>query len=148
MPYIDEAYYNDEYKGKTAAAETLAVFLDRASDIIDQLTGYKIPNAGGIATYSDFIQTQIKKATAAQAEFLILSGDSSAANTGTAAAGLQNVNIGSFSYSRGAAPLSGASSGRTSPAVLEYLKPTGLLYMGLQVKPDYLPFYYGPEDLT
>lgn len=147
MPYIDETYYNETYKGKTAAAETLAVFLDRASDVIDQVTGYKIPNAGGIENYSDFIQAQVKKATAAQAEFLILSGDSSAANTGTAAAGLQSVNIGSFSYNKSAAPLSGASGGRTSPAVIEYLKPTGLLYTGVMVKPDYLPFYYGPEDL-
>ena len=145
MPYIDETYYNDEYKGKTAAAETLAVFLDRASDIIDQLTGYKIPNAGGIATYSDFIQGQVKKATAAQAEFLIMSGDSSAANTG-AGAGLQSVNIGSFSYNKGAAPLSGASGNRTSPAVIEYLKPTGLLYTGVTVAPQYLPYYYGPES--
>jgi hypothetical protein len=130
MAYIDETYYNETYKGKTADAATLAVFLERATDIVDQLTGYKIAlNAAGLSGYSDFIQAQVKKATAAQAEFLIISGGN-AANTGAEPA---SVSIGSFSYST-AAPDASRSSNRTTAAVIEYLKPTGLLYSGVNTR--------------
>jgi hypothetical protein len=139
MPYIDATYYNETYKGKTAAAETLAVFLERATDIIDQMTHYQIVQAaGGLSSFSPFIQDQVKKATAAQTEFLIMSG-SAAANQGIEPV---NVSIGSFSYSGAGATQQGSSSGRTTPAVIEYLKPTGLLYAGVDVRS-----YYPPEGI-
>lgn len=137
MPYIDATYYNETYKGKSAADEpALAVFLDRASDIIDQLTHYQIATAtGGLTSFSLFVQNQVKKATAAQAEFLIVGGDM-AANTGQD--GASNVSIGSFSYSKGAASgqaqNNARSAARTSPAVIEYLKPTGLLFAGIEAQ--------------
>ena len=142
MPYIDATYYTDEYGGKSADNAALAVFLDRATDIIDQLTNYKIVHAGGLTTYPDFVQTQVKKATAAQTEFLILSGEGTA-NTGGGSS-IQSVNLGSFSYTRGPQPITGINGGRTSPAVIAYLQPTGLLYMGVETAPEYLPLY-GPE---
>jgi hypothetical protein len=136
MAYIDETYYNETYKGKTADAETLAVFLERATDIIDQITNYKIPfSGGGFSGLSPFVQEQVRKATAAQTEFLIKYGENGGAEP-------QNVSIGSFSYSGGAAA-EGSSDGRTTPAVIEYLKPTGLLYAGIPARS-----YYPPEGMT
>ena len=82
MPYIDATYYTDTYKGKTADAETLAVFFERATDIIDQITHYQIVQAAdGLSSFSPFVQDQVKKATAAQTEFLVTMGGD-AANSG------------------------------------------------------------------
>ncbi|MFC5773694.1 MULTISPECIES: hypothetical protein [Ectobacillus] len=125
MAYIDTNYYQNEYGGIAGGDSTLlAVLIKRASDVIDQITGYKIamsPNK--LSDFPAFVQEQVKKATAVQTEHFVLNGQQ--AFNGDA---LNSVSIGKFRYSG-----SGASgnAGRTNPAVIEYLKPTGLLYTGV-----------------
>lgn len=122
MAYIDYTFYTDVYKGVQIDADTFSRLAERASDVIDQVTNYQI---GDIAQYPEWIQSLVKKAVAAQVEYFALSGDSITHGVSE----LQNVKLGDFSYTlngnSGAAPI--------SPAVLSYLRQTGLLYRGVTV---------------
>ncbi|WP_153124670.1 hypothetical protein [Peribacillus tepidiphilus] len=130
MAYIDKQYYDNEYKGVPIADEsTFNRLAERASDVIDEMTEYKIQDFNTLTTFQ---QTQVKKATAAQIEYMVTSGESviHGSNFGS-------VSIGSFSYSEGAKGSNDSrinrNEQRTSPAVIGYLKPTGLLYRGVSV---------------
>lgn len=124
MSYIDETYYTEEYKGKGVTGEPeLPSFIARACDAIDQLTHYKISlSANKLNDFHPFIQEQVKKATAAQTEFLVLNGLYSGNDTTPA-----NVSIGIFNYS-------GGSDVAISPDAIAFLRPTGLLHAGVDVR--------------
>lgn len=122
MAYIDKQYYDNEYKGVPITDEsTFNRLAERASDLIDQITSYQI---GDITQYPELMQTLIKKAVAAQVEYFLLTGDSVVHGVNE----LQNVKIGDFNYST-----DGAAQSVVSPAVLSYLRQTGLLYRGVTV---------------
>ena len=123
MPYIDATYYNDEYEGVAVDEQEINRYIKRASDVIDQVTNYKIKD---FEILPSWIQEQVKKATAAQVEFFALEGGPEVV---TGSNDMQSVNIGSFSYQQG----SGDSSTSVSPAVFDYLRTTGLLYRGIGV---------------
>src|SRR5690625_1766431 len=129
MPYIDKEYYIEDYKG-VDAGELLDKYIVRASDLIDQVTGYKIND---VDTMPDFIQKQIKKAAAAQVEFYVVQGGSEEVDAGTNDFG--SVRVGSFNYNlssgQSQADIGSKDVQRVSPATLSYLEPTGLLYQGL-----------------
>lgn len=125
MGYIDEDYYKDDYKGEDAG-DNLEKYIERASDIIDQLTGYKIDD---LEDYPKFIKDLVKKATAAQVEMYAVKGGYTQAETGGT---FDSVTIGKFSYSSGDKSKSSESS-RFSPAAIGYLQATGLLYAGVGV---------------
>ncbi|MFB4164801.1 hypothetical protein ACE1TI_13465 [Alteribacillus sp. JSM 102045] len=132
MGYIDPDYYKNDYKGaEITDTVELERFIERASDVIDQATNFVIVNQD-FKSLAQFLQNQVKKATAAQVEFYVMQGGYEDVNAGTQAAG--NVSIGAFSYG-GSAGEENASKQelRISPATLEHLKPTGLLYQGLDV---------------
>ncbi|MCC2250076.1 hypothetical protein JUJ52_08860 [Virgibacillus sp. AGTR] len=134
--YIDKTYYIDDFLGESVEdEETLDRYIKRASEVIDQVTNYKI-QMKGFDSYIPFIQEQIKKSTAAQVEFYAEKGGVSAIDAGTESE-LTSVSIDSFSYQDGGASNSGNASKqskRVSPSALEYLKITGLLYTGLDVR--------------
>lgn len=122
MAYIDYTYYTDVYKGVPIPdADTFSRLSERASELIDQVTNYTIQDLAALTT---FTQEQVKKATAAQVEYFALAGDSVTHGVSE----FQNVKLGDFSYSTG-----GAAQNVVSPAVLSYLRPTGLLYRGVTV---------------
>ena len=122
MTYIDYTYYTDVYKGVPIPdADTFSRLSERASELIDQVTNYTIQDLAALTT---FTQEQVKKATAAQVEYFALAGDSVTHGVSE----FQNVKLGDFSYSTG-----GAAQNVVSPAVLSYLRPTGLLYRGVTV---------------
>jgi hypothetical protein len=125
MPYIDYAFYTDVYKGVPINdSDTFLRLAERASDVIDQITSYQIAlSANGLNDYSTFIQDQVKKAVAAQVEYFHLNGDSIVHGINE----FQNVKLGDFSYS------SGAAQSAVSPAVFSYLRQSGLLYRGVTV---------------
>lgn len=131
MAYIDKAFYDDVYKGTPIDEQVVFDRLsERASDIIDQITGYTLQGVE-FTQLAQFIQEQVKKATAAQIEYMAsLGGELVSHGSG----GFSSVNIGNFSYSEseGTKNLS-RNEQRTSPAVIEYLRPTGLLYKGVDV---------------
>ena len=123
MGYIDHAFYDAEYKGiKINDQEKFERLNEKASDIIDILTNFVLTRMD-FERFAQFIQTNVKKAVAAQIEYmasregeLSVHGDDS----------LSSVNIGNFSYTEAE-----GSSKVISPMVYEYLKPTGLLYRGV-----------------
>ena len=132
MAYITPEYYTDEYKGADAG-ENLDRYIRRASDVIDQITGYAL-HGKNFEQLPQFIQDQVKKATAAQVEFYVVQGGAEEVDAGAHDAG--QVRVGSFSYgggsSRGGAGGRGEPA-RISPTALGFLEPTGLLYRGLDV---------------
>jgi hypothetical protein len=132
MAYIDKQYYDNNYNGVPIADEsTFNRLAERASDVIDQMTGYLL-HGQEFTQLAQFIQDQVKKATAAQIEYMATSGESviHGSNFGS-------VSIGNFSYSEGSKGSNDSrinrNEQRTSPAVIGYLKPTGLLYRGVSV---------------
>ncbi len=131
MPYIDEDYYKDEYKGlpvpEGLAFERLAM---SASRVIDFLTNHRLEGSD-FSKWPELIQSYIKKATAAQVEYLITSGETKAMGSGD----YGQVTAGNFSYGdkAGSDALS-REQDMTSAAVIMHLRPTGLLYQGVGVR--------------
>jgi len=130
VAYIDVEYYNNVYKGLDVG-EDFERYAERASDLIDQITGYKIAD---LAVLHPRIQELVKKATAAQVEFYVLNGGPEGVdgNDGN----LNQVAIGSFEYQTsrmGQQIPAGKQEHRVAPAALAYLEPTGLLYQGVRV---------------
>ncbi|MDM5191129.1 hypothetical protein QUF93_00100 [Bacillus hominis] len=78
-----------------------------------------------------FINKQVKKATAAQVEFLVINGETSA----TVSEGGGGFSVGSYSENGMSAGATDAPShyDRYAITVVDYLRPTGLLYAGLCV---------------
>lgn len=124
MPYIDYQFYTDEFKGVSLSEDAFNNLVGRASDLIDQVTNYKIETIGFDNLYPAF-QQRVKKATAAQVEFMHVNGGVVSMQSSDTS----NVSIGKFSYSTG-----GSDKGMTksiSDSALAYLKGTGLLYRGV-----------------
>lgn len=131
MPYIDKPFYDDEYMGTPIPdVEEFKRLSRRASETIDQMTNYTIKNYE-FTQLASFIQEQVKLATAAQTEFLALNGEE--VNHGDSTT---SMSIGKFSVTEGnrESQRMSRSQKRTSPAVIEYLVPTGLLYAGVEVR--------------
>ncbi|WP_077623837.1 hypothetical protein [Sediminibacillus massiliensis] len=132
MGYIDITYYRDDFKGKEEPDDTtIERYIERASDVIDQVTRYSVANYG-IDNLATFLQKQVKKATAAQVEFYVEKDGDSEVNAGTEG-DLGNVKVGTFSYGGGGST-GNKQADRISPSALSYLEPTGLLYAGLDVR--------------
>jgi hypothetical protein len=123
MPYIDYAYYTDDFKGVSVSAEEFDRLVRRASDKIDSLTSYVLHRAD-FTQLAQLIQENVKKATAAQVEYLVTLGGELAVHGDEPS----SVSISNFSYSTES---EGKGPQTFSPVVLEYLRPTGLLYRGV-----------------
>ncbi|MGV3265628.1 hypothetical protein [Cytobacillus pseudoceanisediminis] len=123
MPYIDQAFYNDVYKGTPMDAETFTMLEERASDVIDVLTNYRLAGED-LSREPELIQTNVKKAVAAQIEYMYSEGGELSVHGGSPS----SVSIGGFSYTEG----SGVKV--VSEMARSYLRQTGLLYMGVGVK--------------
>lgn len=131
MAYIDAEYYVNVYKG-VDVGEDFERYAERASDLIDQVTGYKIVD---LAVLHPRIQELVKKATAAQVEFYVLNGGPEGVD-GSTDGSFSQVSIGAFQYQSGRINQqipAGKQEHRVAPAALAYLEPTGLLYQGVRV---------------
>ncbi|MED3841677.1 Protein gp8 [Niallia circulans] len=130
MAYIDKQYYDDVYKGTEVDEVTFNRLSERGSEIVDEITGYKLKQAFPFDKLNAFFKEQVKKATAAQVEYMILQGE----GVEHGDSDISSVTIGKFNYSEGQNPTRLTREQlRTSPAVISYLKPTGLLYNGIDV---------------
>ncbi|MGE7864533.1 hypothetical protein ACQKOA_26475 [Bacillus mobilis] len=131
MSYIDVDYYRNEYEGTPVSDEALLKrMIKRASEQIDSIIDYKLQGVD-FDKVAPFIRDQVKKATAAQVEFLAINGITSA----TVSEGGGGFSVGSYSENGMSA---GAAEGpshydRYAITVVDYLRPTGLLYAGLCV---------------
>lgn len=131
MAYIDANYYTNEYKGTPVAdALFLGRLITRASDQIDHIINYKLEGVD-FDKLAPFIKKQVKKATAAQVEFLAINGETSA----TVSEGGGGFSVGSYSENGMSAGAAEAPSyyDRYAITVVDYLRPTGLLYAGVCV---------------
>jgi hypothetical protein len=129
MGYIDYTYYNSEYLGTHIEIDQFNVLVKRASDLIDMITSYSLTGAD-LTTQHQLIQNNVKKATSAQVEYMAMQGGELSIHGGAPAA----VSIGNFTYSEGGNRGQGnltREQQMISPAVIAYLKPTGLLYRGV-----------------
>ena len=130
MSYITPEYYNETYQGVNAGDE-LEKYISRASDLIDQITGYKLKDKP-FEEQPQFVKEQVEKATATQVEFYVIQGGDVEVNAGQN--DIQNVGIGSLNYSishDGRGGLGKTDSRRVSPNTISYLESTGLLYVGI-----------------
>ncbi|MGJ9460290.1 hypothetical protein [Oceanobacillus sp. CF4.6] len=116
--YIDKTYYDDTYLG--TPIDDVAEFnrtAQRASDVIDRLTHYRIDES----TLSAFQLNQLKMATAVLVEHYAMNGGYDAVMESE---GMASVNVGSFSYS--------SNSGVKVPTdVISHLSTAGLIYSGI-----------------
>jgi len=131
MPYIDVDYYNNEYKG-TPVSDTslLERLITRASEQIDHIIDYKLEGVN-FDQLAPFINKQVKKATAAQVEFLAINGETSA----TVSEGTGGFSVGSYSEDGVSAGDNNAANFYTQYAISvpKFLRPTNLLYTGVCV---------------
>ncbi|MEN7359477.1 hypothetical protein ABC915_21910 [Bacillus licheniformis] len=136
MAYITPDYYKNDYMGAPAPSdEDLNRYIKRASDVIDEVTNYRLYGSK-FEEMPDIIKDIIRKATAAQVEFYVVKGGTAEVNAGENSS-MDSVSVGSFSYSGGSGGSdsnSGRDAGRISPAALSLLSKTGLLYRGVFVR--------------
>lgn len=128
--YITSEYYRYDYMGVPCADDTeLTRLIKRATEAIDGLTHYRIVSYG-FEKFPPFIQGQIKKATAAQVEFLSTNGELA----GSVVESSGGFTIGKFSEQASASKgVPGSNIGdRYALTVIDYLTPTGLLYSGVR----------------
>lgn len=119
MPYIDADYYKNTFKGEYPEDEpTLLKLIDRASDKIDELCFLLVSTE--LTDYHQNIQDLVKKATAYQTEFYVLNG-------GNEKQGVEQVSVGSFSYSGGKSK----EKDDTSLTTIKLLNRSGLMYSGV-----------------
>jgi len=129
MGYIDQTFYDEVYQGDPVDPEAFRKLEARSSDLIDMLTNYKLLGVD-LESQPLLIKMNVKKAVAAQIEYLSNNGESVLHGSSD----LANVKVGNFSYSEsGTSESLSREQRRTSPAVISYLVPTGLLYSGVCV---------------
>lgn len=135
MAYITPDYYKNDYIGAPAPSdEDLNRYIKRASDIIDEVTSYRL-YGNKFDKMPDIIKDIVSKATAAQVEFYVVKAGTAEVNAGSSS--MDSVSVGSFSYSGGSGGSernSVRNAGRISPTALSLLSETGLLYRGVFVR--------------
>lgn len=142
MPYIDSDYYLNTYFG-TDPGDTaiLNKAIARASDVVDILTHYALADTqdeeylrdGPLNTRRQFIQDQIKKATAAQVEHYILYGGYDAVQQ---ALQQSSAMVGGFRYDGEKVP-------EVPEKVFALLSTTGLLHTEIHSGFDNGLYYIG-----
>ena len=97
----------------------------QANGIIDRETNYKLAGVG-IKSIPEFIIRQVKKAVVVEIMYLDEIG-----GLQNAGSDIQSATLGKYSYTVSASYDSAMSD--VGPGVLDYLRPTGLLYRGVVV---------------
>lgn len=124
--YIDIDYYKNTWMGTDPDDDVLLQkLINRSSDIIDFLTRNRITDFDALYSIQ---QDNVKKATAAQTEYLVSVGE----NYNTDGS-IQSAKIGNFSYTEGAKGAEPANSMDQSVSKLarQYLAVTSLAYGGV-----------------
>ncbi|MDD3030698.1 MAG: hypothetical protein PHS57_10575 [Alphaproteobacteria bacterium] len=139
MSYVTKADY-DAYSDVTVSAEDFPRLSELASDLIDGFTMNRITAAGGLDSFPPFVQDRIKKATCAQVQTIAYAGSADSVVEDVTGGGITSESLGKYSYSKkqGSGAAGNGEGGDTvngielSPLVRVYLRPTGLLFRGLQ----------------
>lgn len=125
MAYVDEQYYNDTFLGEPVDSADFPALLERAEELIEELTLYRLTPTSFLAMPED-AQERVKMAVCAQIEYLDANGRSDIDN----GIGIQGATLGKFSYSGSAGASGSTEQSRFSPRAERLLWPTGLTYRG------------------
>ncbi len=123
MPYVDERYYVEEYRGESVS--DFPSLCERAGEIIEEMTMYRLTPVTFFAMPED-TQGRVKKAVCAQIEYLDANGGSDMDN----GADLQSAGLGKFNYSKATGSDGDSKQSLYAPRAQRLLFPTGLLYRG------------------
>lgn len=125
MSYVDEQYYDDTFHGEPVDSADFPSLCDRASELIEEMTLYRLTQASFLAMPED-MQDRVKMAVCAQIEYLDANGGSDMDN----GVGIQSATLGKFSYSGSTGVNGSTAQSRFSPRAERLLWPTGLTYKG------------------
>lgn len=132
MAYITSEYYSNEYKGKYPNnPEELLSTIKRASENIDNITGYKLKMDNvDFDKLNPFIKQQVEIATAKLTEYYILNGGY---ETFIEKDDIASAYLGSFSYNKKQSNEKDITT-EIPNSVINALEPTGLLYNGVNTR--------------
>lgn len=129
MPYIDYKYYSEQYVGEPLDEEAFPRYLRRAEEVIDSITRYAVKRKG-LAAFDEFVQEQVKTATAAQIEYYAING----LEVATDGKLPESFTVGKVSVTNGGGSAgNGGRSNAVAPKVRAALEQTGLLNRGVGV---------------
>lgn len=123
MPYVDEAYYIDVFKGEPV--NDFPLLCERAGEIIEEMTVYRVTPITILVMPED-TQERVKKAVCAQIEYLDANGGSDMDN----GVDIQSAGLGKFNYTKASGSDGSSSQSIYAPRAQRLLFPTGLLYRG------------------
>ena len=120
MAYINEMYYISQYMGSDLDFSKFKMLAELASDVIDIMTH------GKSAAFSEQeLPEAVKKAVAAQVEYLACQGEEKA-YTGFPKSGISKETIGSYSYEKSSGTPVSVGGIPISPLAVSYLDSEGL----------------------
>jgi hypothetical protein len=125
MPYVDDKYYHDTFKGEPVDPSDFPSLCERAGEIIEEMTMYRLTSVS-LPEMTEDTQERIKKAVCAQIEYLDANGGSDMDN----GVDIQSAGLGKFNYSRASGSDGSSSQSIYAPRAQRLLLPTGLLYRG------------------
>lgn len=136
MPYIDEDYYLNVYKGKAPTEDIdLSREIEQASDLVDTITNFQLKYGNAMIWLGagSFINDQVKKATAIITENFIINGGYEALRLKNSGSNnLSSVSLSGFSYSKGNNTEGKSQVELEVPELaISHLSSTGLLYRGV-----------------
>ena len=125
----DSKYYSEQYVGEPLDEEAFPRYLRRAEEVIDSITRYTVKQKG-LASFDDFVQEQVKTATAAQIEYYVING----LEVATDGKLPESFTVGKVSVTTGGGSAgNGGRSNAVAPKVRAALEQTGLLNRGVGV---------------
>ncbi len=125
MPYVDDKYYADTFKGEPVDDADFPFLCMRAEELIEEMTMYGITPTTVLAM-SEAVQERVKMAVCAQIEYLDANGGSDMDN----GADLQSAGLGRFNYTKSSGANGSTEHSMYAPRAIRLLAPTGLLYRG------------------
>lgn len=125
MPYVDNKYYADTFKGEPVDDADFPSLCMRAEELIEEMTMYRITPTTVLAM-QEAVQERVKMAVCAQIEYLDANGGSDMDN----GADLQSAGLGRFNYTKSSGANGSTEQSMYAPRAIRLLAPTGLLYRG------------------
>ena len=125
MSYVTSDYYQSTFHGEPVADTDFPSLLDRAQEIVEEMTMYRLTPVTVLAMDED-TQERVKKAVCAQIEYLDANGGNDMDN----GVDLQSAGLGKFNYTKAAGTNGSMQQSVYAPRALRLLAPTGLLYRG------------------
>ena len=137
MAYITYMQYVNLYGDSPVCEAEFPLYASLASDVIDSVTGYRIPQGGGFPALPLLVQELVKKAAAAQVLYFTQIGLETVLTGQTG----QSFTVGKVSVSGGA--LAGGGAGPAAlllcPMAAVLLEQTPLMGRGVPVCSDRFP---------